>query len=166
MIDSALFEPIRDSLLLQGLDETDLQRLAVACDMRQVAEGTTVFIENMPGESLFLIRQGVIRITRMFAEGDEQALVTLGCGDLFGEMALIDGLPRGATARVVDAAELISLKRKDFETLGQDCPALALKLVMNIVRHFSRRIRQSQDEYRDMLIWSIQGDRAPSERGA
>ena len=157
MVDPDAFAAVRDSVLLHGLDHAELERLAAICEMRQVADGATVFIENMPGESLFLIRSGVVRVTRMFAEGDEQSLVMLGPGELFGEMAVIDGLPRGATARVVEVAELISLKRKDFEILCQNYPALGLKLVMNIVRLFSQRIRQSRDEYRDMLIWSSQG---------
>jgi CRP-like cAMP-binding protein len=156
MIDPALFDAVRGSILLHGMDDADLARLAVVCEERHMAEGTTVFIENMPGESLFLIRQGTIRISKMFAEGDEQQLVIIGPAELLGEMAVVDGLPRTATARVVENAELISLKKKDFEALCQDYPALALKLVMNTVRVFSRRVRDSNDEYRDMLIWSIQ----------
>jgi len=158
VVDPDAFAAVSDSALLHGLDHAELERLAAVCEMRQVAEGTTVFIENMPGESLFLIRSGAVRITRMFAEGDEQPLVMLGPAELFGEMAVIDGLPRGATARVVEPAELISLKRRDFETLCQNYPSLGLKLVLNIVRLFSQRIRQSRDEYRDMLIWSSQGN--------
>lgn len=158
MIDPARFEAVRASIMLQGLDDDDLTRLAAVCEERHMAEGTTVFIENMPGESLFLIRQGLIRISKMFAEGDEQHLVVLGPAQFFGEMAVIDGLPRAATARVVESAELISLRKKDFEALGQNYPALALKLVTNIVRVFSKQVRESHDEYRDMLIWSIQGN--------
>ena len=156
MIKPELFAEIRGSSMLQGLNDEDLARLAVVCEERQMAEGTTVFIENMPGESLFLIRKGTIRISKMFAEGDEQQLVVLGPAELLGEMAVIDGLPRTATARVVENADLISLKKKDFETLCEDHPALALKLVLNIVRVFSRRVRDSNDEYRNMLIWSTQ----------
>jgi CRP-like cAMP-binding protein len=121
-----------------------------------MTEGTTVFIENMPGESLFLVSKGTVRISKMFAEGDEKTLVVLGPEDIFGEMAVIDGLPRSATARVAEDAELISLKKKDFDTLCKENPGLALKLTMNIVRVFSKRIREANDEYRDMLIWSLQ----------
>jgi CRP-like cAMP-binding protein len=158
MIDPALFNEVRGSALLHGMDDADLVRLAAVCEERQIGEGTTVFIENMPGESLFLIRKGTIRVSKMFAEGDEQPLVVLGPAELLGEMAVVDGLPRAATARVVENAELISLKKRDFESLCQDHPALALKLVMNIVRLFSRRVRDSNDEYRDMLIWSTQSN--------
>lgn len=160
MIKASAFDGIRGSIMLQGLSDADIGRLAEFCEDRQMAEGTTVFIENMPGESLFLICKGTIRISRMFAEGDEKTLVVLGPEDVFGEMAVIDGLPRSATARVAEDVELISLKKKDFEALCKSAPELALKLTMNIVRIFSKRIREASDEYRDMLIWTIQGDKA------
>lgn len=160
MIKPVVFDVIRGSTMLQGMNDTELSRLAEFCEERQMAEGTTVFIENMPGESLFLIRKGTIRISKMFAEGDEKTLVVLGPEDIFGEMAVVDGLPRAATARVAEDADLISLKKKDFELLCNNDPALALKLVMNIVRIFSKRVREANDEYREMLIWSISGDKA------
>jgi CRP-like cAMP-binding protein len=159
MIKADSFVGIRGSSILQGMNDAELSRLAEFCEDRQMAEGTTVFIENMPGESLFLIRKGAIRISKMFAEGDEKTLVVLGPEDIFGELAVLDGLPRSATARVAENAELISLRNKDFESLCKSDPELALKLIMNIIRVFSKRIREANDEYRDMLIWSIQGDK-------
>lgn len=150
------FSTIKGSVMLQDFSDKDLSKLAPFCEMREMAEGTTVFIENMPGESLFLVKKGTIRISKMFAEGDEKTLVVLGPEDIFGEMAVIDGLPRSATARVAEDAELISLKKKDLERLCQEDAALALKLVSNIVRVFSKRVREANEEYRDMLIWSLQ----------
>ena len=156
MIKAEAFSTIKDSVMLQGLSDGELSVLAGFCDMRKMNEGTTVFIENMPGESLFLVRQGTIRISKMFSEGDEKTLVVLGPEDIFGEMAVIDGLPRSATARVAEDAELISLSKKDLDQLCLDNAALALKLVRNIVKVFSRRVREANEEYRDMLIWSMQ----------
>lgn len=158
MIDPVAFNVIRGSALIQGMSDSELFRLASVCEARQMAEGTTVFIENMPGESLFLIRKGTIRVSKMFAEGDEKILVVLGPEDIFGEMAVVDGLPRAATARVAEDSELISLNKKDFEALCQSEPTLALKLVMNVIRVFSKRVRETNDEYRDMLNWSMQGN--------
>ena len=156
MVKTEDFSSIKNSIMLQGLSDQELGKLAGFCEMREMAEGTTVFIENMPGESLFLVKKGTIRVSRMFAEGDEQTLVVLGPEDIFGEMAVIDGLPRSATARVAENAELISLNRKSLEQLCRDDASLALKLVKNIVRVFSKRVREVNEEYRDMLIWSMQ----------
>ncbi len=158
MIKPTDFGDIRGSVMLRNLSEQDFKKLAPFCEERQMGEGTTVFIENMPGESLFLIKKGIIRVSRMFAEGDERTLVVLGPEDIFGEMAIIDGLPRSATARVAEDATLISLKKKDFDALCQKESELALTIVMNIVRVFSKRIREANDEYRDMLSWSFKRD--------
>jgi len=155
MIDPKFFADIQGSVMLRDLTDDDLQTLAALCETRQMGEGTTIFIENMPGEALFLIRKGIVRVSKMFAEGDEKTLVVLGPEDIFGEMAIIDGLPRSATARVAEDAELISLKKRDFEILSKKSPDLALKMVMNIVKVFSKRIREADDEYRDMLLWSM-----------
>ncbi len=156
MVNSEDFTTIKSSLMLQDFSDEELNTLAGFCQMREMSEGTTVFIENMPGESLFLVKKGTIRVSKMFAEGDEKTLVVLGPEDIFGEMAVIDGLPRSATARVAEDAELISLKKKDLEQLCQDDAALAFKLVRNIVKVFSKRVREANEEYRDMLIWSMQ----------
>jgi CRP-like cAMP-binding protein len=155
MVTAEDFSPIKDSTMLKGLSDQDLNRLAGFCEMREMAEGTTVFIENMPGESLFLIKKGTIRISRMFAEGDEMTLIVLGPEDIFGEMAVIDGLPRAATARVAEDAELISLNKSSLEKLCDDDATLGLKLVNNIIKVFSKRVREANEEYRDMLIWSL-----------
>ena len=158
MIKASEFTDIKNSVMLQNLSAQDFDKLARFCEQRRMGEGTTIFIENMPGEALFLIKKGIIRISRMFAEGDEKTLVVLGPEDIFGEMAIIDGLPRSATARVAEEAELISLKKQDFEALCRQEPQLALNIVMNIVRVFSKRIREADDEYRDMLSWSLRKD--------
>jgi len=156
MLTAKNFITVKNSMLLQDLSAEELDGLATFCEMRTMSEGTTVFIENMLGESLFLITKGSIRISKMFAEGDEKTLVVLGPEDVFGEMAVIDGLPRSATARVAENAELIGFKKKDLERLCSEDATLALKLVSNIVRVFSKRVRESSEEYRDMLIWSMQ----------
>ena len=148
--------PVKGSAMLQNLSDKDLNKFAGYCELRAMDEGTTVFIENMTGESLFLVKKGTIRVSKMFAEGDEKTLVVLGPEDIFGELAIIDGLPRSATARVAENAELISLKKTDFERLCREDSALALTILTNIVKVFSHRVREANEEYRDMLIWSMQ----------
>lgn len=148
--------PLKDSSMFKGLVATDLDKLANFCQVRNMAEGTTVFIENMPGESLFLVKKGAVHITKMFAEGDEETLVTLGPNDIFGELAVVDGLPRSATARISEDAELISLTKESFEKLCKEDACLALKLLSNIVKVFSERVHEAKDEYRAMLVWTLQ----------
>lgn len=146
---------LTSSPLFLGLSKDDVRDLEARFQAREIAEGMTVFVENMPGESLYLIQSGVIKISKMLCEGEERILVILGPEDVFGELALLDGAARSATARVAENATLLALKRQDFEEVCEHNPRLGLQLVRNIVRVFSQRIRNNNDEYRDMMLWAL-----------
>lgn len=149
------FNDLQNSPLFKGMSEPDIKELEKIFTARRIAEGKTIFIENMPGESLYLIKQGTVRISRMLAEGDEQVLIVLGPDDVFGEMAVLDGGKRSATARIAEDAVLYGLTRNDFETLAKTDPQLCLSLTLNIIRIFSGRVRNSQKDYRAMLLASL-----------
>lgn len=146
---------LKDSALFKGLTDNEIELLSDVFGEKHIAEGKTVFVENMPGESLYLIQQGTIKVSKMLAEGDEKILVVLGPEDFFGEMAILEGAPRSATARIAEDAQLLSMQRKDFEALCDEHPKLGLKLMRNIIRTFSQRLRENNEEYREMLIWSM-----------
>ncbi len=146
------FSGLDDSTLFAGLSPADIKGLESVFVTKEMEAGKTVFIENMQGESLYLIKQGTVRISKMLAEGDEEVLVVLGPADVFGEMAIFDGALRSATARVVENAVLLSLSKVDFEKLSASDPALSLKLALNIIRLFSKRIRSTQSTHRAMLL--------------
>lgn len=149
------FSGLEDSPLFKGLTSEEISILETKFSVKRIAEGKTIFIENMPGESLYLIKQGTVQISRMLAEGDEQILIVLGPDDVFGEMAVLDGGARSATARIAEDAVLFGFNRKEFEALADENPSLGLKVTLNIVRIFSGRVRNSQKDYRAMLVASL-----------
>ncbi len=149
------FSELLESPLFKGMASKEIEYLSSIFTATQVPRGKTVFIENMPGESLYLIQQGTVQISEMLAEIDEQELITLGAGDIFGEMAVIDGENRLATARIVDDATLYSLNRKKFTRLTSEKPRLGQQLTLNIVRIFSTKIRNAKKDYRTMLTASL-----------
>lgn len=138
--------------LFLGMDDAELNVVARLFEERTLKAGTTVFIENMPGESLYLIEQGRVQITRMLAEGDEQVLASLGPEEAFGEMAVLDDAPRSATARVQETAILHKLSRDAFERFCAERPDAGMKMLRNIVRLFSRRVRESTQQFREMIL--------------
>jgi len=155
---------LKDSPLFDEMSAADVKHLEDFFTVRKIPEGKTIFIENMPGESLYLIKQGTVKISRMLAEGDEQVLIVLGPDDVFGEMAVLDGGKRSATARIAEDAELYGLSRNDFEKLTEQNPQLGLKFALNIVRIFSSRIRDSQKDYRAMLLASLNRNKSTEAR--
>ncbi len=146
---------MKDCFLFKDLDDKEIDILASLFYEKKLSAGKTVFVEQMPGESLYLIKSGRIKISKLIAEGDEKVLVTLNQQEVFGEMAILDGAPRSATARVEDDAVLLSIKKSDFEKLCEVKPKIALTVMRNIIRVFSDRIRQNNEEYREMLMWSL-----------
>jgi len=146
---------LKDSPLFKGMAAKEIEFLSSVFAVNLVAEGKTIFVENMSGESLYLVGDGTVQISQMLAEVDEQSLVILSSGDVFGEMAVIDGGQRAASARVLKKTKLYSLSRKDFNSLVREKPRLGVQLTLNIARIFSQRIRQAKGDYRKMLTYSL-----------
>jgi CRP-like cAMP-binding protein len=156
-------DDVRDSAFFKGLEDGDLALLAESFQAKELQEGTTVFIENMPGETLYLIKSGAVRITKMMAEGEDRIVLVLGPEEIFGELSIIAGGQRTSTARVAESGTLLSLSRRDFDTLCDRHPRLGIKLVRNIAEVFSRRVRESEQDYYDMLRWAMHRNPSPKE---
>ncbi len=141
--------------VFKGMAAKEVQYIISLFSQVKATEGKTVFVENMPGESLYLVQQGAVQISQLLAEIDEQNMSVVGVGDIFGELAVIDGGDRYATARVIKNAVLFVLKRKDYNQLLIDNPRLGLQLTLNIVRIFTAKMRSAKKEYRTMLVASL-----------
>lgn len=145
----------KDCFLFSQMNAVEIDTVVALFQEKKLEKGKTVFVEQMPGESLYLIKKGTVRITKLIAEGDEKTLVTLKTGDVFGEMAILDGSSRSATARVDSDTILFSVNKSDFEKLCKSHPGVALKLMRNIISVFSKRIRENNEDYREMLMWAL-----------
>ncbi len=145
----------KDCPLFKGMAAKEIEFLHSVFTSAVVSEGKTVFVENMAGEALYLIGEGTVHVSQMLAEVDEQDLIVLGKGDVFGEMAVIDAGPRSASARVAKKTLLYCLSKKDFDALVSEKPRLGLQLTLNIVRIFSQRVRKAKADYRKMLTYSL-----------
>jgi len=144
-----------ESPIFTGLATKEIEFLGSIFTVASVAAGKSIFTENMAGESLYLIGDGTVQISQMLAEVDEQSMVMLNRGDIFGEMAVIDGGQRLASARAIKAAQLFCLSRKNFNSLVREKPRMGLQLTLNIARIFSARIRDAKSDYRKMLTYSL-----------
>ena len=103
--------------LFGGLDEDGLSNLMRGMRVRRFRRGETVFHLGDPGDALFIVMSGSIKITLPADTGDEAILATLRPGDFFGELALLDGAPRSATAIAIEATETYVLPRDRFRDL-------------------------------------------------
>ena len=121
------------SSLFAGLPRRLLARLGTRFMEKTYHPGEIVFQEGDPGRALFVIVEGTVEITQETVQG-EYVLRTLGPGDAFGELALIDDFPRSATARVAALARLLILYKSDFDAL-MDGNAHITNVVMRNLAH-------------------------------
>lgn len=120
---------LQGSPLFRGLAPETLDRIAALAAQRSYRRGEILFSAGDAGDALFGVVSGRIRISTGNADGREIFLNIMAPGDTFGEIALLDGGPRTATATAIDASELVSLKREPLFALLEKEPGTALELL-------------------------------------
>jgi len=121
-------------------------RIAALCHTQQLGEGEVLFQKGDDGGALYGIRRGRIRIETGAADGTRLTLNFLGAGDLFGEVAVLDGEPRTADATATEPTELFVLRREDFLGFLEREPRVAIKLIGLLcqrIRWMSERMEES-----------------------
>ena len=137
--------------LFAPLSATDLEHLAERLRRRKYGRGATIFATGDPGTSLCLIAAGRVKLALTSVEGREAILDLLGPGDVFGELALLDGDPRSADAVAVDPTELLLLARDDFLRFLDERPKVAVAMLSVL----SRRLRRDAELLQDAAFLDV-----------
>ncbi|HEY3359535.1 MAG TPA: Crp/Fnr family transcriptional regulator [Polyangia bacterium] len=114
--------------LLQDLPAEAMARLAESVEINEVRRRQVVYLPGDPGRSVYFVNGGRVKISKVTRDGKELTLAYRGPGDLFGELAMVDGGPREEMAEAMDNALLTELERGDFERLVQAQPLLGFRL--------------------------------------
>jgi CRP/FNR family transcriptional regulator, cyclic AMP receptor protein len=110
--------------LFSGLGAEPLAALAATLRTRRFRRGEVLFHEGDPGDALFIVASGAVKVVVPSEDGDEAILATLRRGDFLGELALLDGAPRSASAIALEATETLALPRDRFHALVDSEPAI------------------------------------------
>jgi CRP-like cAMP-binding protein len=121
-----------------GLDSDALERLAAGTRTRRFRRGEVIFHAGDPGDALFIIVTGEVKISVPSESGEEAILTTLHEGDVFGELALLDGAPRSASASALVPTETVVLPRDRFRELVATEPAIRDALLASIAGELRR----------------------------
>ena len=151
ILDSENLERVRDIGLFGGLGDDVLRTFVAALEVNELAPGTVVFKEGESGRELYVILDGEVEVLRRSKRGHETRVAILGPGDWFGEMSVLDVLPRSATTRVLAPTHLLRLTAHELDTLyRRDTRSYSL-LVLNIAREISRRLRVADGLLADLV---------------
>jgi CRP/FNR family transcriptional regulator, cyclic AMP receptor protein len=143
---------LRKTMLFKGSSVEELQGASELFQERLIKSNTTIFAEKMPAEALYIIKSGNVRISVMAGEGEEKALLLLGPGEFFGELALLQEGGRMVTARSETAVELLLITRKDFQALMELDPRTASRLLLTITTLLAMRVKAYNAQLKDMLL--------------
>jgi len=134
-------ELLRTVPIFSELTDGDIASLSRLTNRRRYPKDTVVFFENEEGDFFFTIVEGRIKVTILGDDGREIILSVLGPGDFFGEMALLDGGPRSASAMAVDDTRTIALDRGDFRAMLESRPQAAMAVLAAV----ASRVREADE---------------------
>lgn len=123
----------------QDLDQKSLDAIANSAVEQTYQTGQLIMRQGDTGVGAFIIRSGKVEVLQK-RDGTEQKLATLGPGEVFGEMALLDEFPRSATVRAVEPTTALGIQRWHFKGILESHPQIALALLPML----TRRIRNAE----------------------
>jgi len=139
--------------LFAGLEDEDIRELMSVAKRRTFRSGEVIFHREDPGQVLYVIKEGKVKISLISPDGQEISLVVFGKGECFGEVAMLDGLPRSADAIAMEKVECYTLQRSDFHKAIMKNPKIAIQ-VMEVL---SKRLRSTDQMVEDLIFLDVYG---------
>ena len=134
---------LADMALFKALTPTQLTQINQDIMIRHFEQGEIIFREGDPGEVLYMVKSGQVRIFINGLDGSETSVILFGrAGDIFGELAVIDGLPRSATAVAISPTTLYMIERQTFSQYMRQIPQLSFNFMYELTRKVRYNTRQ------------------------
>ena len=148
---SKLPSTLINSTLLSDMTEGEIDAFFNFTEKKKFSKNSTIFIQNMDGQSLYLIADGMVELTWMVTEGTEKKLAELAPGECFGEMAIFNPGPRAVTARVVEDAEIYILSKEKLNELREKEPKVCLNFVLALSKKLAHNLRDTVGTFSDLI---------------
>ncbi len=131
--------------LFAGLSPEQLAKIAALAEVRTYPGRTVVVNQGEPARALFAIVRGRLKVASSGPDGRDTVLGIMAEGEVFGEVALLDGGMRSATCTAIEPCELLVIEREQFMELLEASPAIAVKLLDVLARRLRRLSQRSED---------------------
>ena len=151
----ANLETLRRCRLFDLLSEEELAKVAPLFQTHYFRKGDFVCREGAWGDSMFVVDSGEIRISKKLDVNNNWDITTMGPGEFFGEVSLLDGSPRTAAAMTTTNSTVLELYGRDFKSLLSRGDAVAVKLLEGLLRVLINRIRATDDVVAKIMVESL-----------
>jgi len=152
-------EPVKETSYFKrvsifvDLPDEDIQALSSVAKRRTFRAGEVIFHRDDPGQVLYIIKDGKVKICIISPDGQEVSLAVLGKGEYFGEFALLDGLPRSTDAVALEKVECYTLQRSDFHNAILKNPKIAILVMEALIK----RLRNTDQMVEDLIFLDVYG---------
>jgi len=144
------YEKLKQVNLFKDMTDAELDIVSRKVFEKLYKKDSTLFVEGMAGEILYVVLEGGIDIIKK-TKSDEMVIARIGEGEIAGEMSLIDSGPRTATGRTNSDTKLIVITKNSFNEMLDSDPKIAAKLLMELLRVLNKRLRQTNKKFEDFL---------------
>ncbi len=152
-----VIDNLRKAEILTGLNDDELLQVAQICKALRVSDGRTIFLEGDPGDELFIIHEGSVRVMINTRQHDGTMTLStinmLYTGQSFGEMILLNGSVRSATINAAEPTTLIVLREPDFRQLCESNPRIGYVVILNLAHDLAYKLRSSNLLLRGNIRW-------------
>jgi CRP/FNR family transcriptional regulator len=138
--------------IFQHLGADDLEKVAKIAKPKRVAANTVVFFEGNRADAFFIVQSGSLKVLQTARDGRVKILGTMGPGETFGELAMLDGQPRSATVETLTTADLLVIARKDFRELAMATPGI----LWGVLESVCARLRAQNDSELEAAFYGTQ----------
>jgi len=138
-------EFLKSLSIFRGLSNRELGQLLQMFHSRTYHEGEPLFLEGDIGRALFVVESGRVELTKSGPDGRPQKLAELGPGSFFGEMALLEHLPRSASAVAMQESALLLLYRSRLDEILDSYPHIGIAIMTHLARLLSARLRRASE---------------------
>jgi CRP/FNR family cyclic AMP-dependent transcriptional regulator len=135
---------LEQNALFKDFTDVGLRLFAGVAQEKSIPAGTPLFVENMVGESMFIVKAGAVRITQ-HAEGGEKELAVVGPGEHLGALSLLGKTVRLVSAVAATPCEVVEISNRDFLRLQPEKPQACLKLALAIAADVAARVMDTRE---------------------
>jgi len=146
-------ETIKNVNLFNILDIEDIRVISRIANVKALPKGYMVFQEGEQGDALYIIIKGKVKVSLYDDDGREYILDIIGKDGFFGELSILDDLPRSANIITIEECEFLVLKRDDFIKILMENPAITV----NILKTIAARLRAADERIKGLAFFSVEG---------
>lgn len=147
-----VLESLRAIPLFRRVLDGDLEELGTHLIERRFPKNATVVEEGLPGDYMYVIREGRVKVTKASEDGREKIMNFLEAGAFFGDMALLGNETRSASVKTLEESMLLALSRRDFIDLLRQSPDLALA----VIEELANRLRETNEQARSLSFQGVE----------